>query len=786
MISASSTTANKTNSDSVSCEGKRSRIFISAFVGFCDGVKRAIRLTEDAATSGKSVRTFGELIHNEQTLSALRSKGICSVDSVAEISSSDTVVIRAHGVSEQTEKELSEVGCTVVDATCVFVARIHKIVSDAAAEGKKVLVAGDASHPEVIGIMSRAGEKAEVIGDDYAPGPLTEDTVLVAQTTFDSLVWQKICKKLQNCAECSSNSLEIFDTICYTTKGRQSEVLEMAEKCDAVVVIGSPSSANTARLAAIAKSKNPNVFTIQNTNDLAPLYNKSYLSIFITAGASTPQWLVEEVKKSMSENLENQNPELENSETPIAETEQTATAANAEESEVITMEDVVSGKHVTGYTQYKEGNRVKCRVEYAKEDGITVSIGGKKNGYIEKSEVCYEGEYNPDEFKDGDEFFAVIIPNKGSGKDEYISLSKKRVDEKLKLDEEAERAIASKEFEVKVEKAEKGGLTGKLGQYIVFIPASQIRSGFVKNLEEYVGKTLKVRALPPKEKEGEEGDEDRPRRRRKNIVASARVIIEEERKEKEDAFWNSIHVNDIVIGKVKRFTAFGAFVSVKGFDCLAHISELSWNKITDPSQVLTLNESYDFVILKMDRETNKISLGFKQLQKKPYEAAVEKYPIGTIIKGKVERVFNYGAFVYIEPGVDGLIHVSEISHNWIKDATEFFKVGDEVEAKVIGFKDTSITLSIKEMTPAPEKDETEVELEDGEKAKRTNTRFAKRNESGAAASSDRPARRNSRQPVASDEPREWHSTSGSSTIGDMLGNLLKDIQVSEGEDEGNK
>lgn len=760
------------------------KLVVSKYVGFCSGVENAIKTARNALSLGKRVLSYGELIHNRPTLDLLEREGLAVANSPDEVNAGDVVVVRAHGLPEQEIEAIRARGATVLDATCVFVKKIHEIVEKAASEGKDVYILGDPGHPEVQGILAHARGKGTVVDEDFCPTVLTSPSVLVAQTTCDVKKLEKIRKNIEKSNYCGANSLEIFDTICYTTKGRQAETAEWAQKCSAVVVVGSPQSANTAHLADVASAFNPNVFKVRNTCDLVPLYNKHFISIFITAGASTPGWSVEEVKQTMSENLESTNTELNASESAIAAEEQPATEAVAEEKAEITMEDIVSGKHVSGYTQYREGSRVKCRVEYAKDEGIYVSIGGKKNGFVDSSEVCSEGVYSPADFADGTEFFAVIIPNSKSTKDEYIALSKKRVDEKIKLDEEAERAIASKEFDVKIDKAEKGGLTGKLGQYIVFIPASQIRSGFVKNLEEYVGKTLRVRALPPKEKEGEEEVEgDRPKRRRKNIVASARVIIEEEKKEKEDAFWNSIHVNDIVVGKVKRFTNFGAFVSVKGFDCLAHISELSWNKITDPSQVLELNESYDFVILKMDRETNKISLGYKQLQKKPYEAAMEKYPIGTIIKGKVERVFSYGAFVFIEPGVDGLIHVSEISHTWIKDATEFFKVGDEVEAKVIGFKDTSITLSIKEMTPAPEREEGE-EVEEGERPRRNNSnaRFSKRSDSNANSSApagERPARRPRQSAANPDEPREWHSNSGANTIGDMLGNLLKDIPVSE-------
>ncbi|MBO4380774.1 MAG: S1 RNA-binding domain-containing protein, partial [Clostridia bacterium] len=315
-------------------------------------------------------------------------------------------------------------------------------------------------------------------------------------------------------------------------------------------------------------------------------------------------------------------------------------------------------------------------------------------------------------------------------------------------------------------------------------PASQIRIGYVSNLEDSKGKTLRLTLMPQKEKAAAEGEdveaqEDKPQKKSRYLFASQRIILEREKKEKEDLFWDNIHVHDIVTGKVKRFTAFGAFVSVRGFDCLAHISELSWNKITDPAKVLKIGESYDFVVLKMDRETGKISLGYKQLQKKPYEVAAEKFPVGTIIKGKVERIFPYGAFVSIDDGVDGLVHVSQISHNWIKDANEALTVGQEVEAKIIGFDDNRITLSIKELLPAPEEapapqeGEAPAEPTDEEKAAKRAQRAKKfeKKEDGAEPKRERRGAKKE----ASNEPKEWVSGSSNATLGDLLGSLNLDL-----------
>lgn len=455
-------------------------------------------------------------------------------------------------------------------------------------------------------------------------------------------------------------------------------------------------------------------------------------------------------------------------------------------SEPTSMAELLEAESV-GYVSYKPGKRVKGRVISANENGITVAIGGKHDGFIAKEEATLDGNYNPADFKAGDEIQAIILnAEKGS-----VFLSKKQVDAVVAEEAEAEKALSAGEFSLVISEVVKGGLRGKLGKYTVFVPASQIRIGYVSDekLQEYKGKTLRVTLLPQKEKDAPEGAEqeqaeEKPAKKSRYLFASQRVLLEREKKEKEDLFWNNIHVNDIVTGKVKRFTAFGAFVSVRGFDCLAHISELSWNKITDPSKVLKIGESYDFVVLKMDRDTGKISLGYKQLQKKPYEAAAEKFPVGTVIKGKVERIFPYGAFVSIDDGVDGLVHVSQISHNWIKDANEALTVGQEVEAKIIGFDDNRITLSIKELLPAPEEapaveGEQPAEATDEEKAAKRAQR-AKKFEQRSADGEGKRERRGAKK-ESSSEPKEWVSGSGNATLGDLFKGL--DLKLDDNGEE---
>lgn len=761
------------------------KVVLAKNAGFCKGVKNAVDTAIKLAEEHGKIFTLGELVHNELVTEYLRKKGaICiSLSEAKNLKAGDVALIRAHGVPKQFEQELRDMGVVLFDATCPVVKRNQRLAEERANAGDRVIIVGDKNHDEVQGVLSYAGEDAVVVSDEETLPIGDKSASILFQTTILPEKFEKIEKNTKNFEKNHNKSVGIFNTICYTTKVKQDEARAMAQKTDAVLVLGSHTSANTRRLFEVAKEVNPDTYFATCVNEVLSMQNifKDFQSVSIVAGASTPPWLIQEVTKLMSETQKNAVETAEN------EVKNEATLQE-QEKEPTTMADLMKSANSVGYTNYKVGKRIKGKVISAGENGIFVAIGGKKDGFIDKSEASLDGNYNPADYKEGDEVQATILAvNK-----EYVSLSKKEVDAVRQEEAEAEKALAQGEFSLTMTEVVKGGLRGRLGQYTIFVPASQIRMGYVSNLEDYKGKTLRLTLMPPKEKEntvaeGEENaeaTEDKPQKKSRYLFASQRIILEREKKEKEDLFWNNIHVHDIVTGKVKRFTQFGAFVNVRGFDCLAHISELSWNKITDPSTVLTIGESYDFVVLKMDRETGKISLGYKQLQKKPYEVAAEKFPVGTVIKGKVERIFPYGAFVSIDDGVDGLVHVSQISHNWIKDANEALTVGQEVEAKIIGFDDNRITLSIKELLPAPEEtnaqNDGQEEATDEEKAAKRSSRV-KKFEQKVADGENKRERRGAKK-ESSNEPKEWVSGSSSATLGDLFKNLnlnLEDEVVEE-------
>ncbi len=744
---------------------------IAKHAGFCNGVKSAVETAEKLALQYGKIYTLGELVHNELVTQYLKDKGAhcLDVNDVDKLKSGDVVLIRAHGIDRRLEDELRARGVILYDATCPVVKRNQALAQDRANIGDKIIIVGDKNHDEVVGVASYCGDDVKIFSDSEDIEIDDQNTSILFQTTILAEKFAEIEEIINNFQKKHSNLVGIFNTICYTTKHRQDETRTLARESDAVLVLGSHASANTRRLYQVAKEINPNTYFATNVDDVLSLtkFFKDIQSVSIVAGASTPPWLIREVTKLMSETQKNAVETVENEVTKEATLQEQA----SKDAEPVTMADLMESTKSVGYVNYKVGKRVKGVVISAGENGIYVAIGGKKDGFIDKAEASLDGNYNPADYKEGDELYANIVAvNK-----EYVALSKKEVDALRQEEEEAEKALSAGEFSLVMTEVVKGGLRGKLGQYTIFVPQSQIRSGFVSKLEDYKGKTLRLTLMPPKavkNAEGEDAQEDKPAKKSRYLFASQRMILEREKKEKEDLFWNNIHVHDIVTGKVKRFTQFGAFVNVRGFDCLAHISELSWNKVTDPATVLTIGESYDFVVLKMDRETGKISLGFKQLQKKPYELAAEKFPVGTIIKGKVERIFPYGAFVSIDNGVDGLVHVSQICHNWIKDANEALTVGQDVEAKIIGFDDNRITLSIKELLPVPEEAsapvETVEENNDEEKAAKRASRV-KKFEQKVSDGEQKRERRNTKK--ESNEPKEWVSGTSSATLGDLFKNL---------------
>ena len=731
------------------------KILVAEHCGFCSGVKKAV----DTALSVPPENTYvlGELIHNEDVTSRIRARGLIVVESLDEVPDGATLLIRSHGVGKAVYAACEARGIRVVDCTCSFVRHTQKLVEEASASGRTVVIAGHREHPEVVGLVGWCS--GEVLVFDSAQEDFSvlegKDVVLVSQTTFSVQRFSKIAENLQ---KVRPKTVEIFQTICYTTVCRQKETERIAKQSDAMLVIGGLNSSNTNKLGEIASLYCGRVFRLKNADDFEYEKIKNFKRVGVVAGASTPDWLTSEVLSKMAENnTEVQNETVAEAQAPVAEETVKAEVEAAPQAEAIaeaadekpTMAKVI--ENIDRETPYKRGQLLTVKIVSAKDEGVYVSVSGKGEILVEKSELdCEEYDRAAYAEKVGESIDVMVVDTKP------VKLSEKAV-KKVKEEEALLKDIEEgKEFSVVCTGFNKGGLTAELGTYAVFVPAREIRAGYVKELDKMVGKKLRLKMLEIRKE------------RRKEIIASQRVILEAEKAareaakaEKEAAFFDSINVGDVVEGKVERVTSFGAFVSVKGFDCLAHISDLSWTGVKEVTDVLEIGKTYQFKVLKIDRENKKVSIGYKQLQPRPWDTAAERYAEGDIVHGKVVRIVPFGAFVELEKGIDGLVHVSQISHEWLENPTSVLTIGEEVDAKVLAFDPEAhkITLSIKALQPRPWQ-------ESRERGDRDEQR-----EGGERRRSRKQNRRTASDYADEEEYREWSDGGFSgASIADLLGN----------------
>ncbi len=657
-------------------------VYIPKEYGFCKGVERAVAKALEAP---KPSYCLGQLVHNKSVADELVARGIVTVNSIDEVPNGATVIIRAHGEPPKVYRAAEARGITVVDTTCPSVRAIQQKAKKYNALGYQVVLIGDASHPEIKGINGWCDNSA-IITDGKSPITICgcEKVLVMFQTTYDTRFFEK---SLQNICADGVKTLEIFNTICYTTTVRQNYAQSLSEKCDLAVVVGDKNSSNTRRLYDIA-SKNCRTVWVEGVEadiDYAKCRNVCFIS-----GASTPSELIKGVFERMIEETKDTAVVTAVSDESVA----IAPEVVASEENVMDKDEAMLAKAVSEMKEghrYKLGQRVKCRVVLVSDDGVYVSIpSSKKEGFIPNDELAMDGNFDAVKHTlDSDSVLecAVISVEKG------ITLSKKAIDERYKDDELVEGIKQGNEFECTMNRVGKECLTGKLGSYTVIVHASQIKIGYVKNLDQYLGKTLRLVVTAP-----EKVDEAKH-----VIFASQKAILVAEKKAKEDEFWNNIEVDEIVEGKVLRFASFGAFVDVRGFDCLAHTSDLAWFHVNNPAEVLEIGQTYEFVVLALDREKNRVSLGYKQLQPQPWELAAEKFPVGAKVVGKVARILPFGAFIELDKHIDGLLHVSNVSWEWLDDINKALKIGDEIEVEVLEFdaENKRITLSRKSLLEKP-------------------------------------------------------------------------------------
>ncbi|MEY8303107.1 bifunctional 4-hydroxy-3-methylbut-2-enyl diphosphate reductase/30S ribosomal protein S1 [Anaerosalibacter bizertensis] len=639
------------------------KIIIADNAGFCFGVKRAMDMSMEVLNENNdSIHSLGPLIHNRQAVDKLNRLGLRVANSIDEIENGK-VIVRSHGIPYEIYEKISKMDLELIDCTCPYVKSIHKKVNEYWRKGYKIVIIGDKDHPEVIGINGWCNNEGIVINteDEATNLPNLNKICIVSQTTNTLDKFNTLSKIVSQ----KSSNVEIFNTICNATNLRQSSCKEVAKKVEAMIVIGGYHSSNTNKLVEISKKYCQNVYHIETVNDLSFKELSKYEAIGLTAGASTPDWIIKEVIEKM-ENINNDE-----------------------------MMKAIEDSMV--YLQ--RGSIVKGNVILVTDNEVMVNVGYKSDGIIERTELSNDPNISPKElFKEGDEVDVYVIKlDDGEGN---VVLSSKRVEDVKNWDEVEKIYENQEKVECKVIEVVKGGVIALVNGLRGFIPASLLSVKYVRNLDEYKGKTLLAKIIDFN-------------RNKNKIILSRKEIEKEEIEEIKNKVWDSLEIGNIIEGEVKRITNFGAFVDIGGIDGLVHISDLSWNKIKHPSEVVSEGEKIKVEVLDFNRENNRISLGLKQILPRPWDVFMDSCKVGDIVKGEIVNLLDFGAFVRLDSGVDGLVHISQISNEHVNRPSDKLKVGGKVKVKIMDIDEEKerISLSIKE---ASEKDKDEYIIENKE------------------------------------------------------------------------
>ena len=628
------------------------QIILAKTAGFCFGVNRAVKLTYELLEQGRPVATLGPLIHNPQVVEDLESKGAITCDSVDDVPDGCEVVIRSHGVGQSVYDKISTRRLVYHDATCPFVTKIHKIAARAGAEGAMLLVAGDAKHPEVQGIVGHTTGKVEVFAnlaelEKLLPELTQQKSIFaVAQTTFNVQSWETCKEFLKN--QCTN--AKIFDTICNATWARQQEAEDLSQKCDHMVVIGGHHSSNTQKLLQVA-AWHAVAINVETADELDPAWLKDAVTVGVTAGASTPSSIIEEVLNCMSEEIR----------------------------------DDMSFEEMLAASEAKPlyaGKIVKAKVISVSPTECVVGIDGSKHtGIVKLSEMSHDPNAKMEDLvKVDDELDLVVV--KTNDQEGVDTLSRVRFEAQKGMKDVSEAAENGTVMEGDVMEANKGGVVVNVKGVRVFVPRSQATMRRDEDYTKLVGQHVK---LVITECAG------------RKIVGSINKVTAEENKAKRDEFWKNVEVDKQYTGVVKSLTSYGAFVDIGGVDGLCHISELSWNNIKHPSEVVSVGDTIEVYVKSYDPENQKVSLGYKKEEDNPWEKLKNEYPIGSEFEAPVVSITKFGAFVRILPGIDGLVHISEISNERVNKVSDVLKVGDMVKVKLINvdFDRKRISLSMK-------------------------------------------------------------------------------------------
>ena len=627
------------------------RVELAETAGFCFGVNRAVSAVYQLLEEGKRAATLGAIIHNPQVTGDLADRGVVTVTDPAETPEGCTLVIRSHGVPREVEERIEQLGIPCVDATCPFVKKIHQLAARAGEQGRVFLLAGDRDHPEVQGIMGHCkGENYVVKNSEELvtllknhPELTTKPLTMAAQTTFHTGEWEKCRESLKNL--CTNGA--VFATICNATARRQKEAKTLAQRCDRMIVVGGRDSSNTAKLRDIC-AEYCETYLIERADEL-PVFSAG-LSVGITAGASTPASIIKEVLATMAEVNNEQNFE--------EMLEESLKSLNTDEK----VHGVVVGISPTE---------------------VYVDVGRKQAGFIPAAELSNDPNAKPEDLvKIGDEMDLLIM--KTNDQEGTIMLSKRRVDAMKGWDEITQAMESNEVLEGKVIEVVKGGVIVLYKAMRIFVPASQATASRGEDLNVLLNTEVRFRIIEVN-------------RQRRRAVGSIRSVLREERKAAQEKFWEQVEEGQQFTGKVKSLTNFGAFVDLGGVDGMVHISELSWNRIKHPSEVLKVGDTVDVYVKGLDRENGKISLGYKRPEDNPWVKLEREYPVGTVCTAKIVGMTQFGAFASVIPGIDGLIHISQIADHRIEKPQDVLKIGDEVKVKItdIDFERHRVSLSIR-------------------------------------------------------------------------------------------
>ena len=662
-------------------------IRVAGTAGFCFGVNRAVELVDRLLEEGKKVCTLGPIIHNPQLVEKLSRKGVRIVHSPEEAPEGYTLVIRSHGVPKSVLNRAGELGIPVENATCPFVLKIHKIVEQQSSAGKIILIAGNPDHPEVQGIAGHAQGESFVFSSPQALELLLRENrelcqkslCAVAQTTFSLNLWKKSRIILKN--HCTN--AEIFDTICDATAERQREAQELSAWADRMLVIGGRSSSNTAKLKDVCE-ENARTSLVETGAELCAEWLSGAQRIGVTAGASTPSSIIKEVVKSMSEILNEgaMAAQAENEEA-VETVEQAAEAVPEKSFDEMSFEEALEAS----LNNLNTDQRVKGVVLSVGPTEVQVDIGRKHAGYIPANELSNDPNANPEDLvKVGDVLDLIVM--RTNDQEGVVTLSKRRYDAMLGW----EKIVAAKEentvLEGVVTEIIKGGLLVISHGSRVFIPASQATAFRGDPLEDLLGKTVQFRVL----------EINRGRR----VVGSIRSVLRDQRKAMSEELWKTIAVGNHYTGRVKSLTSYGAFVDIGGVDGMVHISELSWQRIKHPSEVVNVGDTIEVTVKDVDFEKKKISLTYKKAEDNPWEILKRDYNVGDVVDAVIVSMTTYGAFARVIPGIDGLIHISQIADHHVEKPSDELKIGEEVKVKIIeiDFDRKRVSLSIRALKEA--------------------------------------------------------------------------------------